>query len=95
MIEETGRMSLVDGRNAGEGWANQSRSSDIIEAISHNKSRQVWTTVLGFFAAIVVALFLGVVGDTRDPTFNQELTFLSNFYYQPQSVKFDTQHVVS
>jgi hypothetical protein len=86
VIEETGHMSLVDGRNAGERWANQSRLSDIIEAISYDKSRQVWATVLGAFAVIVVALFLGAVGDTTDPTFNQELTFLSDFYYPPQSV---------
>jgi hypothetical protein len=43
-------MNFFGGSNARERWLQQSRLSDIIESVTYDKSRPIWSTVLLGFA---------------------------------------------
>jgi hypothetical protein len=92
VIEETGNMNRIDGVDAKDRWVNQSRLSHLIVSITSDKSRIVWHSLMTFLGVIYLALFFGALGDTADPTFDQELTFLDDFYYpaQPMDIRYST-----
>jgi hypothetical protein len=84
LIEETGNLDLVGGETEQEVWANKSRLSDIVEAITTGRSRNGWATLLGIGGFGFLAIFLSAIGKSTESTFSDQLTFLpSTFYYPP------------
>lgn len=47
IIEETGNMELVGGKNAQKRWRNQSRLSTIVSSITVGKTKKLWGSILG------------------------------------------------
>ena len=62
VLEESGRMDLVDGANEYELWKNQSRLNEIVGNITRGRSLGVWLSVLGSLGFAFLALMLGAVG---------------------------------
>ena len=83
LIEETGNLDLVGGKTEKEKWANKSRLSDIVEAITTGKSRYGWAALLGVGGFGFLALFLSAIGTSTESTFSEQLTFLPPAFYYP------------
>jgi hypothetical protein len=84
LIKETGNLDLVGGKTPQEVWANKSRLSDIVGAITTGKSRIGWATLLGIGGFGFLAIFLSAIGTSTESTSKDVLTFLpAAFYYPP------------
>jgi hypothetical protein len=92
VLEETGRMDLVDGSNEAELWKNQSRLNEIVGNITRGKSLGVWMSVLGSLGFIFLGLMLGAVGsNTEVPAVEAPKQFLYNYeYIQADSLRYPT-----
>lgn len=86
VLEETGRMDLVDGANEAELWKNQSRLNEIVGNITRGRSLYAWMTVLGSLGLVFLALFLAAVGTNQETTSDssQPRTFSYDFEYVQQ-----------
>jgi lipase ATG15 len=92
VLEETGRMDLVDGVDEYTRWQKQSRLNEIVGNITRGRSLGVWMSVLGFLGFIFLALMLLAVG-TEKATQATELpkVFLDDFeYLQQDSLRYPT-----
>lgn len=83
VLEETGRMDLVDGVTEYELWKNQSRLNEIVGNITTGRSLGVWISVLGSLGFIFLALTLGAVGSStqEQAVMEQPKIFLDDFEY--------------
>jgi hypothetical protein len=93
ILEESGRMDLVDGANDYELWKNQSRLNEIVGNITRGRSLGVWLSVLGSIGFAFLALMLGAVGSGADDIAIVEApkTFLNDFQYeQVDSLRYPT-----
>jgi hypothetical protein len=83
LIEETGDLDLVGGDTEQDVWANKSRLSDIVQAITTGKSRNLWATLLGIVGLSFMAIFLSAVGTSTESTYSKQLTFLPPAFSYP------------
>lgn len=92
IVEETGQLSLVSGATAKIRWGKQSRLNELIEAISYNKTRQIWQLVLAGCGLFWLVLSLGASGQSTDSTFEGSLTFVNGYSWapQPEDVRYPT-----
>lgn len=93
VLEETGRMDLVDGETDYDIWQNQSRLNEIVGNITRGRSLGVWQAVLGSVGFAFLALMLGAVGDgsQTETTVEAPKTFLYDFeYVQIDSLRYPT-----
>ena len=92
IVEETGQMSLVGGKTASIRWSKQSRLNVLIEAISYNKSRQIWELILVGCGVLWLIIFFLASRDSVDPTSKGNLTFVDGFSWTPvpQDVRYGT-----
>jgi hypothetical protein len=92
VLEETGRMDLVDGSSEAELWKNQSRLNEIVGNITRGKSLGVWMSVLGSLGFIFLGLMLGAVGsNTEVPAVEAPKQFLYDYeYIQADSLRYPT-----
>jgi hypothetical protein len=91
VLEETGRMDLVDGATDYELWQNQSRLNEIVGNITRGRSLGVWQSVLGALGFAFLALMLGAVGSGSEDQAIVEApkTFLYDFeYVQVDSLRY-------
>lgn len=95
VLEETGRMDLVDGRNETELWKNQSRLNEIVGNITRGRSLGVWISVLGSFGFVFLGLMLGAIGSNQEvPAIEEPKLFLNDFkYVQADSLRYPTCHL--
>mmetsp|Transcript_31902 Transcript_31902/g.77500 ORF Transcript_31902/g.77500 Transcript_31902/m.77500 type:complete len:1216 (+) Transcript_31902:130-3777(+) len=88
VIQETGRMDLTaTGKSRSERWAHMSRLTTILQSVSIDKVKWVWTAILAFMGcAFVFLYFAGVSSDqSTESTSIRQFTFLPpDFYYPPQ-----------
>ncbi|KAG7374441.1 lipase class 3 [Nitzschia inconspicua] len=85
VVEETGNMELVGGKDGKKKWRNQSRLNTIVSSITVGKTKRLWRAILGVAGFAFLAIFLGAVGSNTDPN-AEGLTYLpSSYYYPPQS----------
>ena len=84
VLEESGRMDLVDGANEYELWKNQSRLNEIVGNITRGRSLGVWLSVLGSLGFAFLALMLGAVGSGAEDEAIVEAPkiFLDDFEYE-------------
>ena len=93
VLEESGRMDLVDGVNEYELWKNQSRLNEIVGNITRGRSLGVWLSVLGSLGFAFLALMLGAVGSGAEDEAIVEAPkiFLNDFEYeQVDSLRYPT-----
>jgi len=98
VLEECGRMDLVDASNDEELWKSQSRLNEIIGNITRGRSRSAWTAVLGFVCFVFLGLLLGAVGSEVDKlaTFDTPYTYTYDFKYeQKDSLRYPTCQLTS
>lgn len=95
VLEETGRMDLVDGRTETELWTNQSRLNEIIRNITRGRSLAVWIILLGSFGLIFLGLSLGAVGVHHERASFEEIPlFLNDFeYVQTGTLRYPACHL--
>ena len=99
VMEEVGRIDLVDGKSERELWKNQSRLDDIVGNITRGRSRRFWVLLISVIAFAYLALFAGALGtdqeseEIEDPSY----TYLNDFEYQPveDSLRYPTCHITS
>lgn len=88
VIQETGRMDLTaKGKTKAEKWANMSRLTTILESVSLDQVKWIWTAVLAFCGFAFVFLYFGglLTKSSVESTSTTRLTFLPpDFYYPPQ-----------
>jgi len=70
VLEECGRMDLVDGENEYERWKAESRLNEIVGNVTRGRSMKAWMSVLGSIGFIFMALMVGAVGTGQE----QEVT---------------------
>jgi hypothetical protein len=87
VLEETGRMDLLDAKTELEQWKAQSRLDEIVGNISRARSKKVWNLVLGMFGLIYLALFAGAIASGQEDTeqgFDVPFTYVSPDLFQYQ-----------
>lgn len=92
VLEETGRMDLVDGVDERDVWRNQSRLNEIVGNITRGRSLKAWMAVLGSMGFIFCALFLGTIGTSQTTqTVDAPNLYLYDFeYVQADSLRYPT-----
>jgi lipase ATG15 len=96
VLEETGRMDLVDGDTEKELWKNESRLNSIVGDITRGRSRSAWISILGFFGFTFVALFLGAIGQQEEDTAVKPYAYLPDFVYeQKDSLRYPSCELTS
>jgi len=66
VLEETGRMDLVDGNSKLELWREQSRLNEIVGNITRGRTLNAWISLLALVGFVFLALMLGAVGTEQD-----------------------------
>jgi hypothetical protein len=66
VLEECGRMDLVDGKTPFKVWKAQSRLNEIVGNITRGRSLKAWMSVLGSVGFIFLALMLGAIGSSGE-----------------------------
>jgi hypothetical protein len=92
VLEETGHMNLVDGKDENDLWKNQSRLNEIVGNITTGRSLGAWISVLGSIGFIFLALMLGAVGTDQEDLASTDDTprvYLIDFeYVQKDSLRY-------
>merc|ERR1719428_2205127 len=86
VIEETGKMDLVDGEKGSlYHWQNMSRLNTIVGKVTRSPARNIWTGVL--ITLLLVFVSMGMMTVTSEATFgsNRFLTYLPEFEYEQQN----------